>query len=460
MRRLLEDLTVRHMGLKLNISSWWHISIAIGRRYIDSGFGGPEGSYEGYDSDDEDLIVEDKAIDLQAGHSTFVAHMIYGREVQQGNTGVLVQQEEFRKISIRWHLFFAFGSKVNIYGCLKQMFKDPNARFKGNQLEAIKAVVRGATPILQVTSTGGGKSLTFMLLSYAMGNGTTIVIVPFIAIEEDLLKRYRMMNISCEIWSPMHAQTASIILVTPESFCTKGFAEFMSRLNMRQELDRIVLDECHTVLDASYKYRKSLRTIGDIMIPTGVQLVFLTATMPPRDEPEFWTTLGLTMSKAVVVRGTTSRPNIEYSVFTVEDSYEEQGQAIQFATEASSSFEGNTGCRTKVIIYCQRIDQANDVSEELGCPAYYSDVGNVVQKNEFVQQWVTLGGPIVAISALGTGVDISDVRLVLYIGLPRSLRDYVQESGRAGRDGVTACSRYTEVSLVKTDRKSGQGPML
>jgi superfamily II DNA helicase RecQ len=150
------------------------------------------------------------------------------------------------------------------------MFQDPNMQFRGNQLVALQAVVRGHSPILQITGTGGGKSLTFMLPSYAMGDGTTVVIVPFVALEEDLRERCRTLNISCEIWSQMEAQTASIILVTPESFVSKSFGEFLDRLLVRHELDRIVFDECHAVLDSSYEFRCDIRTIGSYLIPTSV----------------------------------------------------------------------------------------------------------------------------------------------------------------------------------------------
>ncbi|KAK4446079.1 hypothetical protein QBC34DRAFT_153293 [Podospora aff. communis PSN243] len=85
---------------------------------------------------------------------------------------------------------------------------------------------------------------------------------------------------------------------------------------VRQQLDRIVFDECHVVLDSSYSFRPLVRTVGESLLSTGVQLVFLTSTLPPRDEAEFWTTLGVGLSRPVVVRGRTVRPNIIYGVKT------------------------------------------------------------------------------------------------------------------------------------------------
>ena len=62
------------------------------------------------------------------------------------------------------------------------MLRNQEAAFKGNQKAVLDAVVRGHTPILQVTGIGGGKSLTFLLPSYGVDEGTTVVIVPFVAL--------------------------------------------------------------------------------------------------------------------------------------------------------------------------------------------------------------------------------------------------------------------------------------
>ncbi|KAK5651006.1 hypothetical protein OQA88_2932, partial [Cercophora sp. LCS_1] len=330
-RRILEELAVRHLGSKLNISMWRHIAISIGRRYLHNAFGKAGDDVLYGDSDTEDnSAVPDQALDLQAGHSSYTAGMVYGREIEQGNTGLAVRQEQFRKVSILWHRFFGFGSydvgqgrkprqelfeaeryavrqrrldrlqQINLKGCLQQLLWNPEAEFRGNQQAVLEAVIRGQTPILQITGTGGGKSLTFLLPAYGADEGTTVVIVPFVVLQEDIQARCRIMGIACEIWLAQEVQVVPVLLVLPESFVTKGFADFLNRLSVRYQLDRIVLDECHTVLDASYDFRPDLRAIGPVLNLVGAQLVFLTATMPPRDEEEFWTTLGLPAGKAVV----------------------------------------------------------------------------------------------------------------------------------------------------------------
>jgi hypothetical protein len=218
LRTILEDYTLRHLGVKIGISSWRHIAISISRRFLQGAFGdiGPTGALgdSGSDSDGEGGL--DSPWDLQAGHSSHVAGMIYGREIQQGTTGVAAQQEHYRKVSTTWHRFFNFGSQdlvsgrrvteslftvarstvrekrlqrlrqVDLQGRLQQLFHNPKADFRGNQKDALDAVIRGFSPVLQITRTGGGKSLTFLLPSYCSTDGTTIVIVPFVALQDDL----------------------------------------------------------------------------------------------------------------------------------------------------------------------------------------------------------------------------------------------------------------------------------
>ena len=94
----------------------------------------------------------------------------------------------------------------------------------------------------------------------------------------------------------------------------------------------------------------------------------------------------------------------------------------------------------KIIIYCQRIDRVEELAEQLNCGVYHSKVGTTAEKSRIVEDWVALGGLIVATAALGAGVDIPDIRGVVYISLPKSLRDFVQESGRSGRNGFRSTS--------------------
>lgn len=464
MRWVIQDLAVRHMGTPLNISVWRHIIISIGRRYLNGVLGGAASDSLSYDDNsDEDEAVADSILDSQAGHTSHVAGMVYGREIQQGNLGTAQQQENYRKASVLWHQFLGFGTqqksysekpklelfeserkavrqkrldrllRVDLHASLRQVLRDKDATFRGKQKEALDAVIRGHTPIIQITGTGGGKSMTFLLPVYGSEDGTTVVVVPFLALQEDLQARCRTMGILCDIWSIQEVSTTRVVLVTPESFVTKSFGDFLNRLNVRFQLDRVVLDECHTLLDSSYDFRPQLRSIGSVLSATGAQLVFLTATMPPRDEAEFWTTLGLSPERACIIRELTVRRNIVYNVVQTSSVEEEIEGALGIVRDA-------TAAQYRVIVYCQSVDRAEKVAGELGYGVYHSKAGSTEEKRAVVRQWMANGGAIVATCALGAGIDILDVRLVVHCGRPRSLRDFVQESGRGGRDGETALS--------------------
>jgi superfamily II DNA helicase RecQ len=85
-----------------------------------------------------------------------------------------------------------------------------------------------------------------------------------------------------------------------------------------------------------------------------------------------------------------------------------------------------------VIIYGSTKGIVTKAAEILGCAAFYSDQDS---KSGILEQFRdTTNRVIAATSALGMGVDIPDIRCIIYIGFPRLLLDYAQESGRAGRD--------------------------
>ena len=100
MRQVIQDLAVRQLGAKLNISSWRHIAIAIGRRYLRGIVGGGGNSRPGLsgagtgtvaygdsETDGDDLLGPDDPWDLQAGHSSRTAEMVYGRRSSRARQG-------------------------------------------------------------------------------------------------------------------------------------------------------------------------------------------------------------------------------------------------------------------------------------------------------------------------------------------------------------------------------------
>lgn len=416
---------------------------------------------------DEDNLDGDSPWDLQAGHGTHVAGMIYARELRQAPGQTMGRQDMFRQVSQEWHRFLQFASSiqgfgikagmkrprsewehigrevqfrrfkqmchVNIHRKLKELMGE-KAEFRGLQEKTIHAIMTGQSPIISIMATGQGKSMLFMLPAYCVHGGTTVVIVPLCSLQEDLERRCKESRIECVQWDSRRPhETASIVLVTPESAVTKTFNTYINRLQSTYQLDRVVMDECHVVLDSGPDFRPKLRALGAEMVQWGTQLIFLTATLPPTDEQEFFKAMCIPQECMHMFRGPTSRRNIQYQVQEVE------GDTIEVICRLVKEKLEKYAAPSKIIVYGGSVEQTIEIGEALGCPIYHRSVDDRAGKARRMKE--LMGGKhrvICATNALGLGVDLPDIRVVIHAGQPQKLRDYAQESGRAGRDGQSS----------------------
>ena len=492
-RSHLRNYTHIQLGVKLNISSWRYIAIGIGRGFLPKGFESvlrskpSVTSYEEETSEDEEdgLLVHQagngfaQALTNQAGHSMKISALFYGREVDDGPLGYSVRQKNFWRLSKAWHDLFQFGSdrestttgfqdlvrpldkelsilhqsrvsllsqsQYHLLDRLRVLLGNPTAQFRGNQHDAILAVVRGMPVILQVAATATGKSMTYLLPAAICPAGTTIVIAPLVALRDNIQLGCRTLSISCEVWSTDESPAATIIVVTPESFVTKRFKDYVNRLKTNHRLDRIVFDECHTILDTSYEFRSQLHSIGQHLVVLKTQLVFLSATIPPRDQHEFFNFLHVDPNIVYIVREPTTRVNLSYRVEQANSQAELFQRTGHWVEEAIKEFPVG-----KILLYCPSVSMTKKLGGVLGYPVYYSELGTEGEKQQIVRQFEKSGRVIVSTSALGLGIDWPDVRFVVHVGLPHSLRDFVQESGRAGRDGQLAFSLLLFIKSPET----------
>ena len=221
------------------------------------------------------------------------------------------------------------------------------------------------------------------------------------------------------------------MLVTPESAITKTFSTYINRLRGTYQLDRVFMDESHVILDSGPNFRPKLQALGAEMVQIGTQIIFSTATLPPQDEEEFFHAIKIPKECVHMFRGCTSRRNIQYQVHEVEE--ETVVAAIcQLVAEKLEQYPAPS----KIVVYGGSVDQTVEVGEALGCPIYYRNIDNRAGKAQRIKDLIEGKCQVIsATNVLGLGVDLPDVRVVIHAGVPPKLRDYIQESGRAGRDG-------------------------
>jgi superfamily II DNA helicase RecQ len=463
--RAIGNVSSMHMGTKLSVMVWRHAVKAIYRRYIQD-----KTIVEIMHQTDKDQDEEENKNDPMAagfGHGPKLGENIYGRLISESMSSTETGRHLFRRISREWHAFCMFEStlreekqvqkparitmetareatfeenrrwqamrQVDVQGQLQQMLGE-GARFRGVQEAALQAIMWQATPIVVIMGTGGGKSMLFMLPARC-SSGLTVVIVPLVSLRNDIKDRCDALGIECVEWNSARPhEWASIVLVTPESAVGENFGHFINRQRAMGRLDRIVMDECHVVLDSGAGGAWRSRMLGlRGLVRAETQLVYLTATLRPADEAEFGTLVGLPCKGVHWFRAATTRGNVQYQIQRYSPSEETEEDVLAALVEQKKRQYQDGG---KIIVYCDTVQKTEQYAQRLGAMCYHRNVGSAKEKKEIVralregtQQVFT------ATNALGLGVDAPTIRVVIHVGLVRRLRDYAQESGRAGRDG-------------------------
>jgi superfamily II DNA or RNA helicase len=479
-RRAIERVSLRWLKTKINIQIWRHNSKATMRQYIKDkrvlmtlGWGDDEPNQE----------AEDDHFDLQSGHGSRTAGQIYGRPADESPFSVQVQRLAFRRVSIAWHEFLQFNSTLSTppkegstaavarkeaveeeYRRWKQMrntdiqaslerLQGKGAQFRGCQKSVIEAIMRQESPVVAIIGTGMGKSLSFMLPALT-STGVTVVVVPILALKNDLKDRCIQAGIECVEWdSERPHEWASVVLVVPESAVSASFEAFINRQRAMGRLERIVVDECHIALESTKGWRTRVLKLRNL-VKAETQLVYLTATLKPKEESEFIRLMALPPKEQCAwFRMPTTRPNIAYQVHWYNKGKEAEADVL---TRLVQEKKEQYPLPCQIIVYCDSVARAKEYAATLGAVCYHREAGTAEEKRKLLRQ-LTEGQQqvFVATSALGLGVDHGLIRVVLFAGRVRRLRDLVQQSGRAGRDGARS-----ESIIVRGGSYSPEGKRL
>ncbi|KAH0195066.1 hypothetical protein KCU99_g10243, partial [Aureobasidium melanogenum] len=314
---------------------------------------------------------------------------MYGRMSRESPWITMREKDAFRKVSIDWHRIVGFQPvqtegrntakslahmeqqaeadkfqrwrafrQADMLDAFKRMM-GPDAEFRGVQFAILQALMQGHKNVLGIMPTGGGKSLTFMLPARCSPGGVTIVVIPLTALEGDMVRRCKESDIKCAVWDAARPpEWASIVFVTPEAAVGQAFKRFMQQKKSTGELDRLVIDECHVVLDSRRKTAERDAWRPEILelyktVEQSVQTLFLTATLPPRNELEFYDRMGINKHEIVKFRDSTTRKEIKYQVVDYEK--EEEEEALQrMVDDKKRQYPG----KQIVVYYPKDVEQA------------------------------------------------------------------------------------------------------
>ncbi len=293
-----------------------------------------------------------------------------------------------------------------------------------------------------VLPTGSGKTLCFTLPALLLP-GLTIVVYPLLALMDDQMRRIVGAGIGTRILrggqSAREREEVFAAVDSGEVRCLLANPEVLAGDRVRDRLrapsiSHLVVDEAHCVSEWGETFRPaylSLRETLEILDPA-VTTAF-TATASPvvleavrsilfGDEP------------AKLVQGNPDRPNISYSVVRVDSKEAALATLVRDLPRP-------------VIVFCRSRKRTEAVARDLaqsvgfdGCAAYHA--GLTKPERTAIESWFfgSNDGVLAATCAYGMGVDKSDVRTVVHYDLPASVEAFLQESGRAGRDGSPAQS--------------------
>jgi hypothetical protein len=466
------------LGMELVVSSYRHLAIAMDRRHLRGVGVQSQGIRE--DGEGAGESREDHVNDLQASHSTFTSDVNYANSVRTGRMFNDPKLHQFRQTSKSWHELAHQASRLprgtskrprteslqasvqdpsppNNPGWLATLPQRPSGRrpWTDNEIDqgmrkihgtdamprsegqwnALVRLGEGLPQIIVVLPTGGGKSLLFQLPSVMPGAGVTAVILPLVALRQDLTAQCRKLGLSYTLWDAtleVDSACAPLLLVGVEDACREAFQGLLRRLSLEGRLDRIFLDEAQMVLTDSH-YREALVQVRQTRrMP--VPFVALTATLPPSMETALST--ALFMDRPLILRRSVDRPNLVYRV--VEKDAVAKGMSLLEAAVALLRRPElrATHANDRALIYAGTKSEVEALATLLACPAYHAGVSN---REAIFTDWVAgRTRVIVGTNAIGAGVDYAGVRLVVHVGTPWSAVAYGQESGRAGRDGRRA----------------------
>ena len=311
--------------------------------------------------------------------------------------------------------------------------------FRPMQQEVIASVLSGCDT-LAVMPTGGGKSLCYQIPALLFG-GITLVVSPLISLMQDQVASLVengvsavFLNSSLE-WGDyldavrrIKSGSVKLVYLSPEALAAERTQSILHDASL--PVSCITIDEAHCISEWGHDFRPGYLEISNVRAQfADAVCLALTATATAQVRADI--TANLRMQAPEIFIAGFNRPNIFLEV-------RPKRNALHEVTACLEKHSGESG-----IIYCFSRNQVDTLTEKLKDSGYsalnyhagLSDEERRSHQQQFIRDKVRI---MVATVAFGMGIDKPNVRFVIHYDLPKSLEEYYQEIGRAGRDGLAS----------------------
>ncbi len=313
--------------------------------------------------------------------------------------------------------------------------------FRPGQRPVVEALLAGRD-CLAVLPTGGGKSLCYQLPALVR-QGLVLVVSPLVALMQDQVSQlqrrgipaaslHRGLDLSArrDLLRRLGENRLRLLYLAPERLQAEATRQLLEEVLEQGRLVALAVDEAHCISAWGHDFRPDYRRLGQLRsLCPGVPLVALSATAAPRVRADIIRLLQL--RRPLVQVRSARRDNLLYAMQRrPDDPLPQVLEAVQ-------------GARGAVLIYARARRSvehwaARLVASGLEAIAYHAGM-DPESRLLALEHFQRRARPVlVATVAFGMGVDRPDVGLVLHLDLPASPEGYLQESGRAGRDGLPA----------------------